>query len=250
MKKEDLVNIKLESENTADKRRIIRKCLISLSQNIECGEIKAISQEDLILLFKLYDKYFFNEYFKNNFKGKINFSVSNKMTRSAGKMMVPKNLASLKEEVEKYELRIGVNFFFHYDELKRKKTVNGIETEDALHALLMVFEHELIHFLEFYVYKESNCKKDRFKAIAYNIFGHTDVYHSLPTIKEITGEKFGIKLGDRVCFIHDKNKIVGVVNSINKRASIMVLDKNGDYVDKYKNRYFKYYVPINLLNKI
>jgi predicted SprT family Zn-dependent metalloprotease len=33
----------------------------------------------------------------------------------------------------------------------------------------MVFEHELVHFLEFYVYKESNCKKDRFKAIAYNI---------------------------------------------------------------------------------
>jgi hypothetical protein len=71
---------------------------------------KTISQDDLIVLFKLYDKYFFDEYFKNNFKGKINFSLSNKMTRSAGKMMVPKNLARLKEDVEKYELRIGMNF--------------------------------------------------------------------------------------------------------------------------------------------
>ncbi|MCY6356552.1 hypothetical protein [Clostridium sp. ZS2-4] len=250
MKKEDLVHIKLKSEDTAEKRKIIRICLISLSKNIECGEIKSISQEDLMLLFNLYDKYFFNEYFKNNFRGEINFSLSNKMTRSAGKMMVPKNLASLKEEAEKYELRIGVNFFFHYNELKRKKTVNGIETEDALHALLMVFEHELVHFLEFYVYKESNCKKDRFKDIAYNIFGHTDVYHSLPTIREIAGEKLGVKPGDRVCFIYNKNKIAGIVNSINKRASVMVLDKNGEYVDKYKNRYSKYYVPVNLLEKI
>lgn len=250
MKKEDLGHIKLESKSAAYKRKIIKKHLISLSENIRCGEIKAISQEDLIILFKLYDKYFFNEYFKNNFKGKINFSLSNKMTRSAGKMIVSKNLASLKEDAEKYELRIGVNFFFHYNELKRKKTVNGIETEDAVHALLMVFEHELIHLLEFYVYKESNCKKDRFKAIAHNIFGHTDVYHSLPTIREITGEKLGIKPGDRVCFVHNKNKIVGVVNSINKRASVMVPDNNGDYVDKYKNRYVKYYVPTNLLKKI
>ncbi|MEL7597557.1 MAG: hypothetical protein AAGU01_05070 [Clostridiaceae bacterium] len=250
MKKEDLVSVNIESENVIDKRRIIRKSLINLSENIECGEIKTISQDDLIVLFKLYDKYFFDEYFKNNFKGKINFSLSNKMTRSAGKMMVPKNLASLKEDVEKYELRIGMNFFFHYNELKRKKTVNGIETEDALHALLMVFEHELVHFLEFYVYKESNCKKDRFKAIAYNIFGHTDVYHSLPTIREIAGERFGIKPGDRVCFIYNKNEIEGLVNSINKRASIMVMDGNGNYMDKYKNRYTKYYVPINLLKKI
>jgi hypothetical protein len=51
-------------------------------------------------------------------------------------------------------------------------------------------------------------------------------------------------------FIYNKNEIEGLVNSINKRASIMVMDGNGNYMDKYKNRYTKYYVPINLLKKI
>ncbi|MCY6369086.1 hypothetical protein [Clostridium ganghwense] len=250
MKKENLVYIKLENNQIIRNRKRLRENFIDESHNINNEEIKSISEKDLILLFKLYDKYFFNEYFKQNFRGKISFSLSNKMTRSAGKTIVPRNLSSLEETSERYEIRIGVNFFFHYYELKRKKIVNGIETKDALHSLLMVFEHELIHFIEFYVYKESNCKKNRFKDLAYNIFGHVDVYHSLPTIREIAYEKFGFKCGDRVCFVHNKKELIGIVNSINKRAAVMVLDKNGRYIDTEKNRYTKYYVSLNLLKKI
>lgn len=249
MKKQKLIQIKYLENEIENKKAFLRNEFIFKSKNIDDGEVKEISTDDLQLLFNLYDKYFFRNYFKENFRGKITFSLSRRMSRSAGKTIVPRINTSLEEDKQKYEIRIGVNFLFQYYELDREKLVGGVKTRDSLHALFMIFEHEFIHFIEFYVFGDSSCKNDRFKSIAMNIFAHKDVYHSLPTNREIVNRSLGIKIGDKVDFLYEGKIKNGVINRINKRATVMVLDRRGNYIDRYGNKYIKYYIPLNRLNK-
>ncbi|MFU0824972.1 SprT-like domain-containing protein [Clostridium sp.] len=250
MEKKELIKTTYLESEIENKRHLLRNEFIYISNNINHGQIKKILVEDLQLLFNLYDKYFFNYYFNKFFKGNITFSLSKRMSRSAGKTIIPKTNPILEEEKQRYEIRIGVNFLFQYYELDREKIVAGVKTEDSLHALLMVFEHEIIHLIEFYVFGNSSCKNKRFKTIAKNIFNHKDVYHSLPTNGEIACESLGIKIGDKVSFLHEEEIKNGIVNRINKRAAIMVLDNKGNYIDGQGNRYSKYYVPLNKIRKI
>ena len=232
------------------KRKIIRSKLIHLSENINNGTVSSLGTADLKILLNLYDEHFFNFYFKNIFKGKITFSLSKRMTRSAGKVLSPRDIKKLKPEDERYEIRLGVEFFFRYDDLLRDKTVNGLLSEDSLDAMLLVFEHELCHLLELNIYGKSSCKGKRFKKIAKNFFGHTDSYHKLPTPGEIAVEKFKIKPGDKVSFLYEMKKNEGIVQSINKRATVMVPEKNGIYENSAGKRFCKWYVPLNALEKI
>ncbi|KYH29004.1 MULTISPECIES: SprT-like domain-containing protein [Clostridium] len=250
MKKKELIKIIYLESEIENKRHLLRSEFIYRSNNIKHGQISKISAEDLELLFNLYDKYFFNDYFKKFFKGTLDFSLSKRMSRSAGKTIIPKINPILEEEKQRYEIRIGVTFLFQYYELDREKIVAGVKTEDSLHALLMVFEHEIIHLIEFYIFGSSSCKNKRFKTIAKNIFNHKDVYHSLPTSREIVHESLGIKIGDKVSFLHEEEIKNGIVNRINKRATIMVLDSRGNYIDGQGNRCIKYYVPLNKIRKI
>jgi hypothetical protein len=245
-----LAKIIYKATEIQNKKLLLRKEFLYNSINIDSGEVKKISEEDLRILFELYDKYFFDSYFKDKFKGNIKFSLSKRMNKSAGKTIVPKNISVLSEEKQSFEIRIGVNFFFQYYDLKREKIVGGIITSDSLHALLTVFEHELIHFLEFYTFGKSSCKGKRFKDIAFNIFGHKDVYHSLPTNSEVLRKDLNISPGDSVCFSHDGKSFKGIIYRINKRATVMVLNNRGNYVDSKGNRFNKFYVPIQLLSKM
>lgn len=249
MWKKSLIEIRYTENEIEEKRSSLRKEFIKLSSNISNGKINLIGKEDLEILFDLYDKYFFYNFFKNNFRGSIIFSLSKKMSKSAGKTISLRNNFVLSEVEQRYEIRVGVNFLFQYYELKREKIVGGIKTKDSLHALLIILEHELIHFLEFYVFGKSSCKGVRFKELAKNIFGHREVYHSLPTASEITGSNFGFNVGDKVSLIY-KNKINhGYIYRINKRATVMILSKTGNYIDNKGNRYEKLYIPLESLNK-
>lgn len=245
-----LTTINYKEPEIRAKKALLREEFLNDSINISSGEIERISEGDLEILFRLYDKYFFNNYFKEKFTGKLKFSLSRRMNKSAGKTIVPKNISTLSEEKQSFEIRIGVNFFFRYYDLEREKIVGGIVTSDSLHALLTVYEHELIHFLEFYIYGNSSCKGERFKKIAFNIFGHKDVYHSLPTSREILSKNLNIHPGDSVCFNHDGKSFKGIIYSINKRAAVMVLNNRGNYVDSKGNRFDKFYVPLQLLRKM
>lgn len=250
MEKAELINIKYDENIILNKRKLLRKEFTSISSNIKSGRITSIGEEDLKLLFNLYDKYFFNNYFRNNFFGRIKFSLSKRMSKSAGKTIIPRNNIKLPEEKQIYEIRIGVNFLFQYYELIKEKFVVGIKTIDALHALILVFEHELIHFIEFYVFSKSSCKNSQFKTIANNIFGHKGVYHSLPTNSEIISNNSGLMVGDKVTFIYNKQNKNGFIYRINKRAVVMILDSKGNYVDKLGKRYSKFYVPLDMLSKL
>jgi len=247
MERDLLIKIRFNSGEIKERREKVRERILTSSNNIKNGIITKVLEEDLKIIFDQYDTYFLNNYFKNNFLGNIKFSFSKRMTRSAGLTIVPKNIAYLKQEEEIYEIRIGINFFLRYYDINREKKVNGIITSDALNALQLVFEHEMCHIIEFYVFKNSSCKKQRFRIISKNIFGHQGVYHGLPTNSEISKIQFGFKIGDKVSFTRGNNNFQGIISSINKRATVMVIDKGGRYVDTKGNKYSKWYVPLGYL---
>jgi hypothetical protein len=240
-------DLKYNSEEAISKRNNIRNKFIAKSKNVKTGNIERMSNLDLKILFCLYDEEFFGLYFTRSFKGNLTFSLSTRMTSAAGKTIYSKKIKLLQEVEENYEIRMGIKFFFEYYKVKRAKIVSGINTVDPLDAFQIVFEHELCHLMELHLYKESSCKKLRFKTMVYNMFGHTDVYHQLPTQKEIISEKYGFIIGQEVSFAHEGKKYSGFINKINKRATVMVKDKKGTYRDTANNAYSKWYVQFGQL---
>ncbi|AOY74557.1 SprT-like domain-containing protein [Clostridium formicaceticum] len=238
------IQYKLEGKIIKKKRDIVYKSLIEASPNINNGNIKEISETDLELLFSLYNQVFLENRLKKDFKGTFSFSLSKRMTKSAGLILYSKNINKMKSEGEKIEIRIGVDFFLQYDLLEGKKTVCGIDTKNSLEALQLVFEHEICHAIEYIYFKKSSCKGERFKTISNNLFGHTESYHQLPTYRQIANKKLGLKIGDQVSFTFQGKKVDGIIYRINKRATVMVKDKKGQFIDKEGNRYIKYYVPL------
>jgi hypothetical protein len=245
----ELIKLKYSDADIIKKRAAVAQKLISASRSIKDGNIKEISTGDLKLIFEFYDEYFFNGWFKNSSKGKFSFSLSKRMTKSAGKTICLKNSNNIIPEAMVIEIRIGIDFFFHYGAVDSDNNVCGIKTSNSLEALQIVFEHELCHVIEFINFKESNCKGVRFKTISNNLFGHTESYHQLPTHKEIVQKKFGINIGDIVFFSFEDKELRGILKGINKRATVMVPDTNGSYADNRGNKYAKYYVPIARLKQ-
>lgn len=243
----DILTIKLNKDDIIKKRKEVSELLILSSTNIKNGIISTISTADLELLFQLYDKVFLKNWFRNDFRGKLKFSLSRQMTKSAGLTRCPKNIDKIKPEEVMIEIKIGVDFFFHYGLIEGSKKVGGVDTKSSLEALQLVLEHELCHVLEFLHFGKSNCKGKRFKEIASNLFGHTESFHMLPTHKQIASQKLGLRIGDTVLFTFEGKRLKGILYNINKRATVMVRDKNGTLTDKQGNRYSKYFVPLNLL---
>lgn len=232
------------------KREEIARRILRLSPHMRDRSLPQIAVSDLRLLFELYDEVFLKRQFAKGFQGKIKFSLSRRLTQSAGKTICPKNIAQLAPEDVMIEIRMGVDFFFNYDRVNSEKRVNGILTRNALEAFQLVFEHELCHAMEFINFHTSNCRQKRFKTMSKNIFGHLDNFHQLPTQGRIIQEKMGLNPGDTVWFLYGKKRVQGLLYRISKRATVMVETKNGRYMDKKGNRYSKFYVPVELINKV
>jgi hypothetical protein len=246
----DLDQIIYDDETVKQKRLQVRQQFIESSKNVKSGNIEVISEKDLQLLFSLYDDIFFESYFKTNFKGIVIFKLSHQMTKSAGITKTPRNISTIPPEKQQFEIKISLDFLFNFYKSKREKSVCGIVTNDSLDALMLVFEHEICHMIEFHVFKFSSCKKERFKRMANNIFKHKESYHKLTTNSELIFDNYGLKPSDNVTFQYENKLLKGTIYRINKRAIVMVEDKKGMLMNKSGKRFSKYYVPINGINKI
>lgn len=240
----DVLKTKQPLYEIENRRAIITNHLLSHSKTMKSPQLTAISTADLELLFGLYDEIFLQNWFRENYKGRMKFSLSGKMTKSAGKTLCPKSIGKIRQEDLVLEIRLGVDFFLKYGRHSHRNTVCGIETRSGLEALLLVFEHELCHVLEFLLFHKSSCKGKRFKAMANNAFGHTESYHKLPTGMQIANKVYGFKPGDTVSFDFKEKRLTGFIYNINKRATVLVPDRKGPLVDRRGKRYSKYYVPL------
>lgn len=244
-----MIGIKYESNIIKEKRKQIKKLLFDKSANIKSENFNNISEEDLYILFELYDEIFLKSWFKENYKGKIKFKLSRQLTRAAGNTRTKKNIAQIQNEDMEFEVKISLNHLINFHKIDRSKYVGGIEALSSLDSLMLVLEHELCHVIEFIVLKKSSCKKKPFKDLIYNLFCQTESTHKLVSTNEVSAQEFGLKPGDNVKFLYNGKYVYGFIQKINKRATVMNPHAQGNYVDKLGRRYKKFYVTLGNLMK-
>lgn len=244
-----MINIKYDLSTINEKRELVKNYLYIKSKYIKSGDFKEISDYDLFLLYDLYDEIFLKSWFKENFKGKITFKLSKQLSRAAGNTKTKKNIGELQDEDIEFEIKISLNHLMNFDKIDRSKFVGGIEAKSKLDSLMLVFEHELCHVIEFLFYKKSDCSKQVFKDIIYNLFGQHETTHKLVSSREADYQEYGILPGDNISFEHEGVEIYGIITKINKRAVVMSPSQYGKYVDKKGQHYTKYYVSLSCLTK-
>lgn len=245
-----MFNIKYDLNIIDEKRNIIKNKLFEKSANIKQVDFTQISNSDLYLLYNLYDEIFLNSWFAENFKGKITFKLSKQLTRAAGNTTTKKHIEKIKPEEVEFQIKISLNHLFNFDKIDRDKYVGGIQANSKLHSLMLVLEHEICHVIEFLICKKSSCKKEPFKKLIFNLFGQSESTHKLVTSREASFAEYGLVIGNKVTFEFQGKQIIGIINNINKRATVMSQNNKGNYIDRNGQHYIKYYIPLNCLTKI
>ncbi|WP_346940091.1 hypothetical protein [uncultured Clostridium sp.] len=212
---------------------------INMLNSIDILTLKNISS-----LIDIYDYYVLRGYLVKTIPEGIKVSISNRMTSSGGKTIFSK-----RGREYSYEIRISNRVMERFIEDNRSKIVCGIKAIDTLEALMLILEHEICHVIEFSKYGNSNCKEERFKTIAFNLFGHKSSYHEILKKEDTLNKtiKSSFAKGQVVQFKYKGILYEGIISNINKRATVMVKDINGAYRDNNGFSYSKWYIPLKLL---
>lgn len=210
------------------------------------GMILSFNDAAIQRLFLLYDNFFFHSFFQFNGPRDICFRYNGRLTSSAGLTKVS-HLSRQKNPLNwHYDISISKPLLKSFHSPAVGVTVNGITPDTQLEAMQLVLEHELCHVIEFLAYRNSNCHRKRFRALAMQLFGHTDVVH---TLRGTHIPQRSFLAGETVCFHYNSILYHGTIARITKRATVMVPDRTGDYQDRTGQRYRKYYVPLGNLQK-
>lgn len=247
----DLLAINNPPELVAARTKAIHEAAIRESRCMKQPNFERIGTGDLIRLFELYDRAFFDGWLAQATKAAtpmpVVFRLSSTMTRAGGKTITHRRKMPNGDACRHYEIAIASRMLLMtFRQVERPVVVSGLTCTDRLGALQRIFEHELIHLAELLVWDESSCSGFRFKLLARNIFGHTDTKHALVTPREHAAVQHGVRMGSRVEFDFEGRRLVGRVNRISQRATVLVEDAAGvDYTDG--RRYLKFYVPLGSL---
>ena len=231
----------LTDEDIRRRRTIILTAMLAMDEGFCAVPVQSVRSASLRALLDAYDRYFLSGWLRSAY-GKIDVTLSSRLTSSAGKFIYTRNAARL---TGKAEIRMSSDFLFRLNE--GPFTLNGLTVATPQEAFLVVFEHELCHALEAALYGSTGHSK-RFLALANGLFGHTATRHSLPTRRQEAAEN-GLSVGIKVSFPYEGKQFSGLIAYIGKTATVMVPSLRGAYRDKAGRRYAKYRVPLELLKK-
>jgi hypothetical protein len=184
--------------------------------------------------------------------GRLGFRLAPRMTRAGGKTFRtrrPVGRGPWRSVETSYEIAISTRLLFtNFDDAARPVTVCGLPCTDRLSALQRIMEHEMLHLLELLLWEKSSCAQSRFKRMSRDIFGHGASTHDLVTPAERAMTKFDLRVGDAVIFTFDGRSLRGMLNRVNRRATVLVESPKGV---RYTNgkRYDKLYIPLGMLKK-
>ncbi|MEX0642077.1 MAG: hypothetical protein WD468_05220 [Pirellulales bacterium] len=239
----------LDDKTRSARTALIHASVLSKSKYFDAPNFASIHPADLELLFAEYDKEFFDGQIKETLGTiRLDFGLSKRMTSAGGKTATYTDRSSGRR---RYEISVSTTVLFGcFDgEDHRPITASGIACHDRLEALQRIMEHELVHLIELLLWGKSSCSQARFHSITRRFFGHTENTHRLITPKEKAIVQFGVKPGMAVRFRFDGVEHTGIVNRINRRATVLVEDRQGEPYSNGK-RYAKFYVPVQLLESI
>jgi hypothetical protein len=228
----------------------IHEQTLMLSRSIEKPNFSRVSKEDVARLIQLYDERFFAGKILPMARAEgLQFGLSSRMTRIAGKLVTnyPEGTHSGRRT---FELVLSSTLLFQtFEDVDRPVEVTGRLCKDRLEAMQRIAEHEFVHLIEMLIWNDGNCNEARFQSIALRYFDHTDYRHDLITQRERAAMKFDVRVGDQVRFPHDGQYLVGRVNRITRRATVLVPSASGEkFTDG--ERYMRFYVPLEKLRKV
>ena len=235
-----------------DRARIweeISHTVLSHSKVMRNENFQVTTAADLQRMAELYDQKFFDGHCLSlaRMYG-IDFRWSKRMTSNGGKTVryVQANRRS-KTQSTRYEIVLSATLLFQtFGDLDRPVRVTGLLCKNRMQAMQRILEHEMIHLVEMLVWDDSCCAANRFQTIARRLFGHTEHKHNLITQQERASEKFNVRVGSPVHFRLDGVRYTGVVNRITRRATVLVVDPQGQLYGDGR-RYRKFYVPLSHL---
>lgn len=235
-----LESVAISDEVSLQLFRRVQEELLRDSRHVRQPDFTSIQVRDLESLFCIYDRLYFAGLLEQALGGqRLSFAFSKRMTRAGGRTTRHR----LPSGEARYEIAIASSMLFDgFRESDRRVTVCGWECASRLDALQRIFEHELVHLAENLCWSHTNCSARRFQRIAANYFRHRVHTHNLVTRRERAAEA-GIRPGTRVMFEYDGRRMLGRVNRITKRATVLVEDPQGRAFTDGK-RYKVYYVPI------
>jgi hypothetical protein len=243
-----------QNQPTADKIHMeqerIHAEMLKLSRAIDAPNFRRVGREDLVRLIHLMDEAFFESRVLPVAKAEgLDFKFSSRMTSAAGKL-VTHYPNGRKDAPRSFELILSSTLLFQtFEDIGRPVTVTGRKCRDRLEAMQRVAEHEMTHLIEMLIWNSGNCSQPRFQGIARAFFSHTDYQHDLITQRERAAAKFNIRVGDMVFFRSGGAKIVGRVNRITRRATVLVNDPKGERFSD-GGRYTRWYVPLEELRPV
>jgi len=207
-----------------------------------------IGHGQMARLFDSYDALFFSGGLGAALRGipaGLDFGLSNRMTRAAGRTRFHYGATPVR-----FDITLSAHLLANsFADVERSIVVNGVVCQDRVDAFLRVFEHEIIHLLEYLEWGRSSCRRRRFQQLAQAQFGHTEFGHRLVTQVERARMLYGLGVGDRVRFEVEGERYLGVINRITRRATVLVKDRRGRrYSDG--RRYRKFYVPLPDLRRL
>ncbi len=239
------------SDRQARQERIADRVL-SRSKAMKNRNFQTISRHDLELMTYAYDELFLEGIALPLAESYgLSFRLSSRMTRAGGKT-TRTTYPSRRGEPSKtqYEIALSTTLLFQsFRSATDKIRVCGYDCGDRLSAMQRIVEHELIHLCEMLVWIQSDCSAGRFQSITHNMFGHTEHRHELVTQQERAAKEFNVRAGNRVAFRFEGKMLIGIVNRITRRATVLVEDDRGQRFSDGR-RYVKYYVPIHQLRPI
>ncbi len=239
----------LDPQHITARTAQIHAAVLEKSMCLDAANFTRIRPADLELLFAEYDAAFFGGAIKAGLgSSPLSFGLSNRMTSAGGKTA---RFTSRKDGSSRYEISASTAILFgcfHEDD-HRPITACGIVCRDRLDALQRVIEHELTHLVEMLLWRDSKCSQARFHSITRRFFGHTQNKHQLITPRERAFAKFGIRPGTMVRFQFEGVERTGIVNRVNKRATVLVEDDRGQRYTNGKH-YAKFYVPVQILEAV
>src|SRR4051812_14492717 len=243
-------------EHIARTNAAIASSLIGASHFVRGSNFTVIAPADLSRMFDLYDGAYFDGHLRRSVNekagGRLGFRLAPRMTRAGGKtfrVRRPVRRGLTKSTETSYEIAISSRLLFlGFDDVSRPTTVCGVPCADRLSALQRIMEHEMLHLAEMLVWDRSSCTAARFKSMSRNLFGHAASTHELITPAERAVAKFDLRIGDAVTFSFDGRTVRGMLNRINRRATVLVESPAGQ---RYTNgrRYEKFYIPLGMLKK-
>jgi hypothetical protein len=237
---QQIVALSLPLEEIKRRTSTIHAAAIGKAENISCANFNKIGDIDIRYIFRLYDRFFFGDFFTANYRGQLSFYLSGRMTRAAGKFVWRK-----RSQTQTFEIGIATAMLFdNFTTPQDTKDLSGFLCTNRLEALQRVIEHEIVHFLEYLGFGETDCSKERFKTICKAIFGHTKSVHALDTPRKIAANKYDLRVGSSVFFFMEGHKYEGRIQRIGRRATVIATKKDGVDISR-----IKCYAPFHMLKR-